>query len=150
MNILFICTGNTCRSPMAEGFLKKFIMDSPNDLGIEVHSAGIATVDGLPATENAIAVMKEYGIDISLHKSMVAHEKLLCSANLIITMSRVHKDAILTLPKYRGKKIYTLKEFLGCDDMDVDDPFGLGLETYKKTAEEIRLLVEKLFEVIKN
>ncbi|KDR94803.1 protein-tyrosine phosphatase [Peptoclostridium litorale DSM 5388] len=150
MNILFICTGNTCRSPMAEFFLKTIIKDSEHDLDIGVHSAGIATVDGLSATDNAVAAMKEYGIDISSHRSKVASEKLLCSANLILTMSRVHKDAILTLPKYRGKKIYTLKEFLGCDDMDVNDPFGLSLEIYKKTAEEIRVLVEKLFEVIRN
>lgn len=147
MEIVFVCTGNTCRSPMAEGFLREKLKEKgQND--VRVSSAGIATVDGLPAAENAVAAMKDYGIDISLHKSRVANEKILCSASLILTMSTAHKDTIRALPKYKDKNIFTLKEYLGVDDHDVKDPFGMSLEIYKKTAGEINDLIIKLIEKI--
>ena len=137
---------NTCRSPMAEGFLKEMLKG--NSMEIEVSSAGIATVDGLPATEKAVVAMGDYGIDISSHRSRIANEKILCDATLILTMSMVHKETIKMLPKYRHKKIFTLKEFLGYAETDVKDPFGLGIETYKSTASEISILIGELYDKI--
>lgn len=99
--ILFVCTGNTCRSPMAEGLFKK--MAKEKQLPVEVQSAGLAAFAGVPATPEAILVCLEKGVDISGHQSQPLNKSLVMESDLILTMTARHKEMIL-------KKIRRLKQ----------------------------------------
>lgn len=135
MKILFVCTGNTCRSPMAEGILRYIAKEQ--GLDIEVTSAGIAVYENAYAAINSIDVMKAIDIDISDHKSNQVDKNLIEDADLILTMSSGHKYAILSkFPLYEDK-IYNLLEYAYDMDKDVADPYGGSLETYEKTRDEI-------------
>lgn len=145
MRLLFVCTGNTCRSPMAEGFVND--MSQRMGLDIAAVSAGVMTVDGLAASENAVLAMREYGIDISGHRSARIRKESLEAADMVLTMSQSHRDMLLSLGS-DGKGIYTLKEFLGIAELDVMDPYGGDINIYKDTAAEIKCLVEKLVDLL--
>lgn len=122
MNILFICTGNTCRSPMAEGYL-----DSLNIEGLKVESRGLAA-EGGAISENALAVMLEKGIDLSDNVSAQLTTQDLIWADKIIYMSQSHL-AFLSL--------YAPKEKLFMLGNGISDPYGGDLKTYRKCRDEI-------------
>ena len=146
MNILFVCTGNTCRSPMAEGLLRYLAEDQ--GLDIEVKSAGIAVYEDSYAAANSINTMAAIDIDISDHKSVQINEDLIEEADLILTMSTGHKNQILYKYPSHEEKVFNLLEYAYDSDQDVADPFGGSLETYEKTRNEIYVaivdIVEKL------
>jgi len=143
MNILFICTGNTCRSPMAEGLLKD--MARKKGMDINVSSAGTFAFDGQEVSMEAVEVMKEEGIDIKNHRARIIHRDLLESADLILTMSSNHKKQLQNKYDFLKGKVYTLKEFAYKKEEDIEDPFGRGIDAYKKAKEEIK---EALKEII--
>lgn len=145
MNILFICTGNTCRSPMAEGILKD--MAKKKGLKLNVTSAGTFAFDGQEVSRDAVHVMREEGIDISQHRSRIVHRDLVESADLIFTMSRSHKGELLKKYDFLKDKVYTLKEYAYGREEDVEDPFGRGTSAYRKAKEEIK---KALIEAIDN
>ena len=128
MKILFVCTGNTCRSPMAELFFnhhRRTIGKSPC-----AGSCGISTADGLPISANAAAVMLENEIDPDAFASTAATREIIDEADFIFTMTSGHRRALVSaLPEHEGK-IFTL---LGDDD--VSDPFGQSTEVYRQTFE---------------
>lgn len=108
MRILFVCTGNTCRSPMAEAFLRELSVE--RGLRLEVRSAGVSTVDGLPVSRHALQVLENNGI---AHKgaSTPASESLLEWADLVLTMTSSHKQALLRYWPGASGKVHTLKEY---------------------------------------
>src|SRR5690554_6769311 len=110
MNILFVCTGNTCRSSMAEGILKKYLKENSIE-NIYVSSAGISAFQGQKANEKAENVLRKKGIDISSHKSRQLTEEILKDSDLILTMTNAHKNIILQAIPNISNKVYTLKEY---------------------------------------
>jgi protein-tyrosine phosphatase len=147
--ILFICTGNTCRSSMAEAFFNSVIKEDCKLAGrFSASSAGIAAINGMPASENSIYVMKEHwGIHLDLHRSRSVTVEDIDNAFLILTMTRHHKDALIrAFPHYRSK-IHTLKEYVTeGKGTDITDPFGMSEDVYRKCAAEIKAAVDMLAE----
>ncbi len=136
MNVLFVCTGNTCRSPMAEGIAKKFYGGKAHFL-----SAGLSVFCPNHASPNAIKAVKElYDIDISEHISQEVTEELLNEADIIFCVSSRHKDLILNVfPELEGK--------IRVASPEISDPYMCDLDVYKKCAAELKLQIDKLFEV---
>ena len=145
MKILFVCTGNTCRSPMAEGILKD--MAKKEGLDLEVKSAGLAVYDGDNAAKNSIEAMREIDIDILNHRSSQLHRGLIEESDLILTMASGHKHGILMDFTMYGNKVFNLLEYAYGRDKDVEDPYGGSLELYRKTRDEI---YEAVVEIVKN
>lgn len=115
---------------------------------ISADSAGIWANEGSPASENAISVMKERGIDISCHRAKNITADLIFESDIILTMSESHKAQLLSLlPDL--KNVFTLSGYAGCGD-DVPDPYGGSLLTYSKCADTIEYLVGKVYGKIKN
>lgn len=143
--ILFVCTGNTCRSPMAEHLLKDKLKKMNID-DIEVESAGLSAFFPQQASKNAVQVMNEIGIDISSHVSRLISEDMIKGSDLILTMEKYHKEAIVNIYPGVMDKVFTLKEYVldSKDDLDVVDPYGGDLDEYRKCRDELSDLIDKL------
>ncbi|WP_243291978.1 low molecular weight protein arginine phosphatase [Bacillus sp. FJAT-47783] len=139
-NILFVCTGNTCRSPMAESLLRQMSEGKMN-----VRSAGVFAMDGSEASMNTIEVLKEKGIDIE-HRSSSLTKELVDWATYILTMTESHKQLVCDEFPEASYKTHTLSEFVFDRQEDVIDPFGGSLETYRLTREDLYKKIEKLVE----
>ncbi len=154
MNILFVCTGNTCRSSMAEALFNDMLKQIENKYDkIKVSSAGIFAVDDMPASSQAIIAMKSRGIDLKKHKSKVLTKQMIEDADLILTMTARHKNSILGLDSNAKGKVFTLKEYSNSDEQDLKDicdPFGQPVEKYMETAKEIKDALEKVLRKIKS
>jgi len=139
MNIYFVCTGNTCRSPMAEAILKHKNLE-----GVEVKSAGIYALEGGGISENSRLVLSNEGIEFD-HKSSQVNEKDIEWADLILTMTLAHKDMILRSYSKATGKTFTLKEYVTpYSSKDVSDPFGGDYFTYAQTYLELKKLIDEL------
>lgn len=157
MNVLFVCTGNTCRSPIAEKILKKIAEDA--NIEIDVKSTGIAAIEGHTASKNARTVMKEYGTEVG-HQTKRISKGLLLWADLVLTMTMHHKKILIEQEPRLSDKIHTLKEYIASQSeikneqllpsLDVDDPFGGDLNRYRKTADEIEDSIKILIKMLKN
>lgn len=120
--ILFVCTGNTCRSSMAEALFRRMLEDAGEALkGIRVISAGTAALKGQRASNNATQVMREWHIDLGHHQARPLTKELIKEADLIFTMTRNHKQQVLNLDPTAEQKTYTLKEYAGIlgDDKEI-------------------------------
>ncbi|MDH7485448.1 MAG: low molecular weight protein arginine phosphatase [Anaerolineae bacterium] len=140
--ILIVCTGNVCRSPMAAGLLRQRLAADGLDNTVEVRSAGLWGLDGEPASAHAVQVMAERGVDISDHRARTLREHDVAAADLILTMEESHRRAIFHVLPAALRKVFLLSEMAGEHD-DVDDPYGLPLEAYRASAEELARLISQ-------
>lgn len=145
--ILFICTGNTCRSPMAAGYLKK-LLEERGIREIDVRSAGVMTTTGLLASAEAIQVLDAENVDLRRHRSSPLTPEVIRKADLILAMSPFHRQSALRLSEEARSKTYMLKEFARSDmkNAQIADPMGCTLEVFKKTFKEIKAACNKLIE----
>ena len=125
MRVLFVCTGNICRSPFAEVVARS--------KGLDVESAGVAAYEGAEPTEDAIAVARELGYDLSSHQARPLTEQMLERADVVVGMTAEHVRAL-------GGRARLLGE------ADLDDPIGLGRDTYRRVYAQIEADVRKLVE----
>lgn len=140
--ITFVCTGNTCRSPMAEVIARKWLIDNDID-SVVVESAGILANQGQGASEGARWAASEGGVDLDHHGATLLTRRLVEESDLILTMSESHRLALLDLGA--GDKVHRLRDFAR-EHGDVLDPFGGPDHVYEATFREIHGLVEKAFE----
>ncbi len=145
LHIAFVCTGNTCRSPMAEGLARKLLAErletTPGrlvDMGFELASMGVFAHAGQAASPDAVVVMAEDGIDISQHSSRPALPDVIGKQDRVYCMTRSHREALLALlPPGRGERI----ELLDPRGSDVPDPYGGSKADYRSAADRIAAAV---------
>ena len=151
MKIMFICTGNICRSAMAHGMMEKLIKE--NNIDATVYSCGIYAETGDFATYNAVEAAKEYGVDISNHKATNIRESKIEEMDLILCATMSHKQSVIYLYPNLKTKVFTMKEYAKLEDndqnMDIKDPWGYDEFVYRKCAEEINDCLEKTIEMLK-
>jgi len=136
-HVLFVCTGNSCRSPMAEGILKN-MLQKRGIKHIQVSSAGTMAPHHMPPTNYAIITTVEKGVDIASHRSQPLTEDMAESADLILVMENSHKRFVKNLSPLSREKTFLLKKFgKRGRSLEVADPIGSDLEIYRTCCEEM-------------
>src|SRR5580700_2643039 len=146
--ILFVCTGNICRSPMAEGIFRH-IMKGRRDF--QVLSAGIGAVEGQPPSPYAVQAVRELGIDISKQRSRMLTAGLVQEADYIFGMTHSHVDTVFLLYPKAAEKTFLLREFddtLDVFEKDISDPIGGSYEVYTYCRDQIEQGITTLMRFI--
>lgn len=144
-NILIVCTGNTCRSPMAKGILESYLKDYP----VFIYSAGTSALINSPPSSYAEKALKEMGIDISNHRSQQVDEKMVRQADLILCAEKNHLYYLETFyPEFKDK-IFLIKGYPYKNGEDLLDPIGLDYDVYLRVRDELKVALEKVAKDIK-
>lgn len=146
--VLLVCSGNTCRSPMAAALLQHLWHQAKPGWELEVLSAGTGAMPGESATDHALKAMKSRGLDLTGHRSRRVDDSLLSRVDLVLTMSSRHKDHLLMLWPNLAGSVFTLGEYAG-EGADVADPYGGTLTDYEKTAAQLEARLKAIVERIR-
>ena len=136
--ILFVCTGNTCRSPMAAALMNKLLADK-GIADVVAESAGLAADAGAPASENAVIAASEAGVDLSHHRTRHVSGGMIGESSMVYALSPSHKAALVRAYPQADKKIELLGE-------GISDPFGSDIVTYRKCRDEILAALHTIIE----
>lgn len=136
--VLLVCSGNTCRSPLAEVLLRDALASAGRD-DVTVTSAGTGAWDGAPASEGSYLVALERGLDLSRHRARVVTRDMIDDADVILAMGSSHLKRLIDLGA--GDKAQLLTVYAGEVPSDVMDPFGADVETYRRTADRLDALL---------
>ncbi len=147
MRVLFLCTGNTCRSPMAEAIARRLAAERGRD-DLVLSSAGTSAWDGAPASDGALLVALEHELDLNAHRAQVLTRELVAEADLILTMSPHHRERAIVLGGEGKTHLLTDYAARSVTGRPVQDPFGGELDVYRETftelEREISLVMDRL------
>ncbi|HHU62010.1 MAG TPA: low molecular weight protein arginine phosphatase [Natronincola sp.] len=157
-SVLFVCTGNTCRSVMAEYLLKHHA--EKKGISLRVSSAGVGAFSGDSANKHAVDVLAELGIDAGEHRSSLVNPYLLEEFDLVLAMTESHKYQLLQAAPHLKERVHLLKAMAktieNVQELDeeieksynVSDPFGQSIEIYRQSRDEINSAVKKVLQNI--
>ncbi len=145
--VLFICTGNTCRSPMAGGYFEKLLKDR-GIKHIEVKTAGVMTVAGLLPTQETVQLLEEVGVDIRKHRSTPLSPEMIRKVDYIFGFTPFHVQSAIRLNEDARGKTFLLKEYVGSDPRRarIQDPMGCTMEIYRRVFNDIKRACDKLID----
>ena len=141
--IVCVCTGNTCRSPMAQTLARDWLKRRGVGAQVTAFSAGISAYTGEGATDGAKNAMRNRGLSLDTHRARMLTPEIFDGADLVLTMTQGHKQAILQVQP--NEKTFTLSEYAGLGGY-VDDPFGMSDAVYELCAQQLERLVDKAME----
>lgn len=147
-DILFVCTGNTCRSPIAEAVFRRMLKEENLEGDYNCSSAGVYAFEGDCASYEAVSAARQDGLDITVHYARTLSYDMVKNAYIILTMTSDHKRMVTDeFPEARDKA-FTVKEFAEYSivDRDITDPFGMGENAYLACAREIKTVLLKILD----
>ena len=149
--ITVVCTGNVCRSPMAERLLQHALNAEDQPLkDIQVISAGVSAFPGDPASNNAIKALKSVNLDLSDHRSRPLSDQVMEVSDLILTMTRGHADIIHDQHPESTVPVFRFRDWVGAGPKEVPDPFCGPLELYKDTRDSLAEAVPSIINYLKS
>jgi len=147
--VLFVCTGNSCRSVMAKGLLETELKKIGRK-DVEVISAGIAIIGGYRATQETVELMQKQGIDVSGHFTQRISTEMIKRADIVLVMEKIHEARVIKLAPQVKNRVFLLKEFAKIEDsnLDIADPIGKSFVEYEGTLNTIKQAIERVAKII--
>ena len=143
--VLFVCSGNTCRTPMAAVLFRDLVAKDATyrESGMEARSAGTTATGGEPAAELAVSALRHRGVELGPHRATGFSQEVAAWADVILTMTEAHRRAVVQRAPAAGPKTFTIASYAGGDG-DVEDPLDQGTEAYERCAVRLSELMPRV------